>query len=1062
MNNNKKLSKKVRHVFPLALAAALTVSGTGITTSAQTIANHSIIRQAMVVAAAKTVPVTITETDKKVSIEATKVVVGSNSYDVTTNDIVEITTDGKEVDGAEIEFKGAPDVVVKLKNFKAKGTTACLSFSSGSSAAKLALEGTNKIETLGTAGTNDVTVTSGKGSLELGAITVQKLEVNSGFVKIGKVTGNFTMDGDVVVSRTEQATGTDTLTAGVVYTNGVGTVYNDPEVEVPAELADKPLGAKLAEGDVTVGNVVYTGEDAKFIPSVTVTKHVFGNSPKTFIRDTDYTVDFKAGVDKKTIGVKTVEFKAKDGRGLIFPADTYEKTFNVTAMSFDDAKVTLDKTSFTYDKKEHQVTPTVKLGEKTLADTDYELDGSGKDKATNAGEYTVKVKGKGNYATTPVKEVKWTIDPVKLKLAKDKEGRTELVLTKKDYDGNKTLVSANIAATFAGILKDDTLNKGTDYNLVGEFDDENVGKDKKVTIKYVGVTDLGKNYTMDPVTINAGEIAAKAPAKPDAAPVLKDNTYTVSEKDPDTFMAELVATPGYEYKMDDGKWQRSNMFDRITPGTHKFYARVADTKGNPASDASDALEKLFNKLPNDKLIALTYRIVKGTKPNTKKIIIDPVKGAMYKFGNGAGDKFTNSNVKDDLNAVASYPVSIKYAETKTLEESATVSENVDLTKDTLDIAAPELKYTNASTNTSKKVKYTISTPTKKLDAGYKYQYYVDGAWSDGVGAVEGMLGSKHILGIRVVDASGNMSPATTKEVEFAKVKTPKLRLEYKVVPGTTKGTRKITITPNAATELEGIKGEVEYSVDGAAFGKLSDNANVKDNIRSIVVLLKVRFAPSSAEANYHADNYEIVETTKTLSFVANNGVAGGNGNVVKDNTKKDETKKPEDKKDTKKDETKKPEDKKDNTNTDNKTADTSKAIKDAVKKSTKTGSVTLKSVGSGLEKAVGGNTSKLSVSLNKSKTKSTSKAVTKKLGKSKLVTKTVYSFNIKNGSKNLTDKQVSGSKIKVTLKVSLGNKNRTVYVMDVSTGKKVKAKYNAKTKKLTFTTNYVGDFVIVK
>ena len=33
--------------------------------------------------------------------------------------------------------------------------------------------------------------------------------------------------------------------------------------------------------------------------------------------------------------------------------------------------------------------------------------------------------------------------------------------------------------------------------------------------------------------------------------------------------------------------------------------------------------------------------------------------------------------------------------------------------------------------------------------------------------------------------------------------------------------------------------------------------------------------------------------------------------------------------------------------------------------------------------------------------------------------------------------------------------------MDVSTGKRVKAKYNAKTKKITFTTANVGDFVIV-
>ena len=52
----------------------------------------------------------------------------------------------------------------------------------------------------------------------------------------------------------------------------------------------------------------------------------------------------------------------------------------------------------------------------------------------------------------------------------------------------------------------------------------------------------------------------------------------------------LVAVEGYEYRMDDGEWQTSNVFEGLMPNTeYSFYQRVAETENAYASDSSSAL-----------------------------------------------------------------------------------------------------------------------------------------------------------------------------------------------------------------------------------------------------------------------------------------------------------------------------------------------------------------------------------------------------------------------------------------------------------------------------------------
>ena len=199
----------------------------------------------------------------------------------------------------------------------------------------------------------------------------------------------------------------------------------------------------------------------------------------------------------------------------------------------------------------------------------------------------------------------------------------------------------------------------------------------------------------------------------------------------------------------------------------------------------------------------------------------------------------------------------------------------------------------------------------------------------------------------------------------------------------------------------------------------------------------------------------------------------------KDEPKKDETKKDEVKKDEpKKDETKQAEDNKqsDSTsttetkseervsakNTKNNTVKVSEekiaeALETGLKVMAKSGKVEF--TAKAIEKMVGNSAEAVTVTLKTTATKSNAKEVTKNLKGSKLVSKKVFTLNIKAGNMTVKESQLSGTKINVTLKVNLKKAPMFVWVMDLSTGKKVKAAY--KNGKLTFKTSNLGKFVIV-
>lgn len=67
-----------------------------------------------------------------------------------------------------------------------------------------------------------------------------------------------------------------------------------------------------------------------------------------------------------------------------------------------------------------------------------------------------------------------------------------------------------------------------------------------------------------------------------AAPEVKEKTAN---------SITLKATAGYEYRMDDGNWQTSNVFTGLSPDTeYTFYQRIAETDTVSASDSSTGLQ----------------------------------------------------------------------------------------------------------------------------------------------------------------------------------------------------------------------------------------------------------------------------------------------------------------------------------------------------------------------------------------------------------------------------------------------------------------------------------------
>lgn len=229
-----------------------------------------------------------------------------------------------------------------------------------------------------------------------------------GFPESVIVTTKYTGRGTTTYDESETA---PTDAGKYTATATVGGGETPVTISADYEITPKPLTDDMFTLDET--SFVYNGSAQEPIISLKD-----GDTPLTLAKD--YTFH---GTDitwiAYDVGTYTILL---DGLGNY--GGTASATWSITAKSIEDATVTITDDSYTYDGQEK--TPTIAVTDDigTLElNTDYEIDTTSTTSATNAGDYTVKVSGKGNYEgstsgswtiakVTPVVETPPTASPV--------------------------------------------------------------------------------------------------------------------------------------------------------------------------------------------------------------------------------------------------------------------------------------------------------------------------------------------------------------------------------------------------------------------------------------------------------------------------------------------------------------------------------------------------------------------------------------------------------------------------------------------------------------------------
>ena len=261
-----------------------------------------------------------------------------------------------------------------------------------------------------------------------------------------------------------------------------------------------------------IGNIdaqEYTGKDIKPTPEVTdgTTKLISGK---------DFTYSY---ANNRNAGTATLTITGKGN---------YEgevtKEFTISPKSIDGASIELANKSFAYTGSEQTVNITsVKLSDGTILGTDDYVIKDNSNKATNAGEITLTIEGKGNYTGTAT--TTWAITKAAPKLA-DFDVVPDLS-NELTYSGEEQIVNVTTKAGIRGMgMITVRYNDSTEKPV-------NVGS-YAITID---VAD-GSNYKAIS-GIEAGTLTIKKAAAPTLADVKVDHAYATTGNQT-VSLAELV------------------------------------------------------------------------------------------------------------------------------------------------------------------------------------------------------------------------------------------------------------------------------------------------------------------------------------------------------------------------------------------------------------------------------------------------------------------------------------------------------------------------------------------
>ncbi len=231
------------------------------------------------------------------------------------------------------------------------------------------------------------------------------------------------------------------------------------------------------------------------------------------------------------------------------------------------------------------------------------------------------------------------------------EKSTELLVVLK-YDSNVTYVPTPIIVSVADTTV--TLKKidGYEYKIEGgEWQTSNVFTGLLPNTKYVFYQRVAETNTTQASVSSDGATATTlkiVPATPSAPTVLEKTETSIT----------LVKKNGYEYKIEGGEWQTSNVFTGLSPNTkYTFYQRVAETNTSQVSSSSAGVIIKTNKPTPQRPSAPTILTVTDTTVTLKKI-----DGYEYKMNNGA---WQTSGVFEGLSPNTEYTFYQRVAETDT-------------------------------------------------------------------------------------------------------------------------------------------------------------------------------------------------------------------------------------------------------------------------------------------------------------------------------------------------------------------------------------------------------------
>ena len=300
------------------------------------------------------------------------------------------------------------------------------------------------------------------------------------------------------------------------YTDSTGTKIDAPvkagtyyaNVTVDGVTAKKEFFINLGRldfGDFTFtppSNLTYDGQpktatvtldEDKADASGTITVKYIDKDNKVIVDENGAPVTSVTEAGTYTVGIDMTKGTGYDSMAMNRPEWTFTiapKPVTITGISADDK--TYDGTNRAVIKgmpaisglvagDEGAVTVEAASAKATFADVD-----AGTAKTVNFSGYALAGAKAGNYTLAQPASVTANISPKALTIA-------DVTVADKAYDGTKT--AAVTGVTFNGLVSSESLTKGTDYTVTGNFADAAVGDNKEVTVT-VNLKNSVKNYTL--------------------------------------------------------------------------------------------------------------------------------------------------------------------------------------------------------------------------------------------------------------------------------------------------------------------------------------------------------------------------------------------------------------------------------------------------------------------------------------------------------------------------------------------------------------------------------------